>query len=89
GSALWLWSRGEVSIGAVAAAIAMALRLNGISHWIMWEMSSLFENIGTVQDGITTLSRTVTVLDKPDAAKLEVPRGEIRFENVDFSYGGA
>ncbi|PRP69221.1 multidrug ABC transporter ATP-binding protein [Chromobacterium amazonense] len=89
GSALWLWSRGEVSYGAVAAAIAMALRLNGISHWIMWEMSSLFENIGTVQDGITTLSRPVTVLDKPDAAKLEVPRGEIRFENVDFSYGGA
>jgi ATP-binding cassette subfamily B multidrug efflux pump len=89
GSALWLWSRGEVSYGAVAAAIAMALRLNGISHWIMWEMSSLFENIGTVQDGITTLSRRVTVLDKPDAAKLEVPRGEIRFENVDFSYGGA
>ncbi|SUX29918.1 ABC transporter ATP-binding protein [Chromobacterium vaccinii] len=89
GSALWLWSQGQVSIGAVAASTAMALRLNGISHWIMWEMSSLFENIGTVQDGITTLSRTVAVVDKPGAAKLEVPRGEIRFDNVDFAYGGA
>ncbi|WP_225548524.1 ABC transporter ATP-binding protein [Chromobacterium violaceum] len=89
GSALWLWSQGQVSIGAVAASTAMALRLNGISHWIMWEMSSLFENIGTVQDGISTLSRTVAVVDRPDAARLEVPRGEIRFDNVDFSYGGA
>ncbi|AUH52597.1 multidrug ABC transporter ATP-binding protein [Chromobacterium sp. ATCC 53434] len=88
GASLWLWSRGEVGIGAVAASTAMALRLNGISHWIMWEMSSLFENIGTVQDGITTLSRTVAVVDKPDAARLEVPRGEIRFDNVDFAYGG-
>ncbi|UTH76521.1 ABC transporter ATP-binding protein [Chromobacterium sp. IIBBL 290-4] len=89
GSALWLWGLGEVSVGAVAASAAMALRLNGISHWIMWEMSSLFENIGTVQDGINTLSRSVAVVDKPAAAKLEVPRGEVRFENVDFSYGGA
>ncbi|OHX13780.1 ABC transporter ATP-binding protein [Chromobacterium sphagni] len=88
GSSLWLWSRGEVGIGAVAAATAMALRLNGISHWIMWEMSSLFENIGTVQDGITTLSRKVAVVDAPGAGKLEVPRGEIRFDQVDFAYGG-
>ena len=89
GSALWLWSQGQVGIGAVAASSAMALRLNGISHWIMWEMSSLFENIGTVQDGISTLSRKVAVVDKPDAVKLQVPRGEIRFDNVDFAYGGA
>ncbi|WP_434630466.1 ABC transporter ATP-binding protein [Chromobacterium sp. CV08] len=88
GASLWLWSRGEVGVGAVAASTAMALRLNGISHWIMWEMSSLFENIGTVQDGITTLSRKVAVVDRPDAARLEVPRGEIRFDNVDFAYGG-
>ncbi|QEL57668.1 ABC transporter ATP-binding protein [Chromobacterium paludis] len=89
GSVLWLWSLGKVDVGAVAAATAMALRLNGISHWIMWEMSSLFENIGTVQDGITTLSRRVSVLDKPGAAQLEVPRGEIRFDRVDFAYGGS
>ncbi len=88
GASLWLWSRGEVGVGAVAAATAMALRLNGISHWIMWEMSSLFENIGTVQDGITTLSRPISVTDKEDAKELVVSRGEIRFDNVDFAYGG-
>jgi ATP-binding cassette subfamily B multidrug efflux pump len=87
GVALWLWTMGQVGIGAVAAATAMALRLNGISHWIMWEMSSLFENIGTVQDGIGTLSRRIAVSDQPDPAQLQVPRGEIRFENVSFSYG--
>ncbi|WP_024300952.1 ABC transporter ATP-binding protein [Pseudogulbenkiania sp. MAI-1] len=89
GSTLWLWSQGQVGVGAVAAATAMALRLNGISHWIMWEMSSLFEHIGTVQDGIATLSRSIAVTDRPDARPLQVTRGEIRFEAVDFGYGGA
>ncbi|VTU26963.1 Putative multidrug export ATP-binding/permease protein [Variovorax sp. PBL-H6] len=87
GMGLWLWSQGAVGVGAVAAATAMALRLQGMSHWIMWEMTSLFENIGTVQDGMKTLSRPRTVLDAPDAATLEVPRGEVRFEHVTFGYG--
>jgi ATP-binding cassette subfamily B multidrug efflux pump len=86
---LLLWTRGEVGIGAVAAATAMALRLNGIAHWIMWELASLFENIGTVQDGIRTLARRHTVVDRPGAPALEVTRGEVRFEHVQFHYGGA
>ena len=88
GLTLWLWTQGDVGIGAVAASTAMALRLNGISHWVMWEMASLFEHVGTVQDGIATLSRPQTVLDRQAAAPLTVPRGEVRFEQVDFSYGG-
>ncbi len=88
GAALWLWTRGQVGVGAVAAATAMALRLNGISHWVMWEMAALFEHIGTVQDGINTLARTHTVVDRPDARPLVVSRGEIRFEHVNFAYGG-
>jgi ATP-binding cassette subfamily B multidrug efflux pump len=87
GVTLWRWTRGRVGIGAVAAATAMALRLNGISHWVMWEMASLFEQIGTVQDGINTLSRRRTVLDRPEAKPLRVTRGDIRFENVSFAYG--
>jgi ATP-binding cassette subfamily B multidrug efflux pump len=88
GVALWLWTQEQVGVGAVAAATAMALRLNGISHWIMWEFASLFEHIGTVQDGIDTLARPHAVLDRPGAPPLTVPRGEIRFENVSFGYGG-
>jgi ATP-binding cassette, subfamily B, multidrug efflux pump len=87
GVTLWLWMRGQVGVGAVAAATAMALRLNGIAHWIMWEMSALFEHIGTVQDGIGTLSRQQTVVDAPNAAALKVQKGDIRFENVTFAYG--
>jgi ATP-binding cassette subfamily B multidrug efflux pump len=89
GLTLWLWSVGDVGVGAVAASTAMALRLNGISHWVMWEMATLFEHVGTVQDGIATLARPRTVLDRDGAAELAVPRGEVRFEQVDFSYGGA
>ena len=77
-----------MGIGAVAAATAMALRLNGISHWMMWEVAMLFEHVGTVQDGINTLSRPHTVVDAPKAAPLHVPQGEIRFEDVSFGYGG-
>ena len=87
GVTLWLWTQGRVGVGAVAAATAMALRLNGISHWVMWEMASLFEQIGTVQDGITTLARSPTVVDRPDAKPLQVTRGDIRFEDVSFAYG--
>jgi ATP-binding cassette subfamily B multidrug efflux pump len=89
GASLWLWTRGQVGVGAVAAATAMALRLNGISHWIMWEMASLFEQIGTVQDGINTLAREPSVLDRPGAAPLRVTQGQIRFDSVSFTYGGA
>jgi ATP-binding cassette, subfamily B, multidrug efflux pump len=88
GTSLWLWDQGQVGTGAVAAATAMALRLQGMSHWIMWEMTSLFENVGTVQDGMNTLTRPRVVVDAPGAEVLDVPRGEVRFDNVDFSYNG-
>jgi len=86
GATLWLWMTGHVGIGAVAAATAMGLRLNGISHWVMWEMATLFEHIGTVQDGINTIARPYSVVDAPDAKPLAVSRGEIRFEQVSFAY---
>ncbi|AYR26852.1 ABC transporter ATP-binding protein [Herbaspirillum rubrisubalbicans] len=89
GGSLYLWTQGKVGVGAVAASTAMALRLNGIAHWVMWEMSSLFEHVGTVQDGINTLARAHDVKDAPDAKPLQVRQGELRFEGVSFSYGGA
>ena len=86
GTALWLWSLGQVGTGAVAAVTAMALRLSGMSHWVMWEMTSLFESVGTIQDGINTLARPRAVVDAPDAKPLVVTRGEVRFEDVTFLY---
>lgn len=87
GITLWLWTKGEVSVGGVAAATAMALRLNGISHWVMWELTSLYEHIGTAQDGVNTLSLSQKVIDKPDAKALQVQDGNITFDQVDFAYG--
>jgi ATP-binding cassette subfamily B multidrug efflux pump len=88
GVTLWLWTKGEVGVGAVAAATAMALRLNGISHWVMWEFAALFEHVGTVRDGMTILSRPQSIVDKPNAKALQVTKGEIQFDNVTFNYGG-
>lgn len=89
GVGLLLWTEGTVGVGAVAAATAMAFRLNGISHWMMWEMSNLFEHVGTVQDGIKTLSKPRKVVDRADAKPLVVTQGEVRFEHLVFSYNGA
>ena len=83
---IWLWYHGQVGVGAVATATAMALRVNGLSQYIMWESARLFENIGTVNDGMATLSKPHTILDKPQALPLKVSQGEIKFEHVDFSY---
>ena len=83
---IWLWHQGQVGVGAVATATAMALRVNGLSQYIMWESARLFENIGTVSDGMATLSKPQTILDKLNAPPLKVVRGEIKFDKVDFSY---
>lgn len=81
------WLTGTISVGAIAVAIGLALRLNGISQWIMWEMAALFENIGTVYDGMAMLSRPRLVQDVPGAKALVVTKGEIVFEGVSFHYG--
>ena len=84
---LYLWFYRDLSVGAVAAATAMALRLNGLTHWIMWQTAALFENIGTVQDGMRTLSKPHTVVDRANAKPLVVSQGEIVFQQVEFHYG--
>ena len=86
GTVLWLWTENMASIGAVAAAFAMSFRLMGLSHWIMYEMASLFENLGTVRDGVQLLSKSRTVVDVKDAEPLNVRKGEIEFRLATFSY---
>ena len=87
GLSIWLWLESVVSVGSIAVAVALALRLNGMSQWIMWEMSSLFESIGVVHDGMSMLSKRQSVNDEPSATELVVPRGSIRFDEVTFHYG--
>jgi ATP-binding cassette subfamily B multidrug efflux pump len=82
-----LWSEQAVTAGPIAVAIGLALRINGMSQWIMWEVSSLFENIGSVVDGMATLSRPCAVRDRPNAPALKVPQGRIEFDRIGFHYG--
>ena len=81
------WASGLVTAGAIAAAIGIVLRVQGMSHWIMWEVSSLFENLGTIRDGMETFKRPHQVVDRSEPASLAVRRGEIRFNDVTFHYG--
>ena len=86
--ALALWSAGAIEVGAVAVAIGIVLRMGGMTHWVMWEVSQLFENIGTVQDGINSIAVTRRVRDADGAQPLVVSRGEIAFDGVEFAYDG-
>ncbi|MGD1468726.1 ABC transporter ATP-binding protein [Vibrio harveyi] len=84
---IYLWLDSAISVGAIAIAVSLALRINGMSMWIMWEVGALFENLGTVVDGMKTLSKPIDIKDKADAKDLQVSQGGIHFDNVSFHYG--
>lgn len=87
GLAIWLWINSSVSVGSIAVAIAMCLRINGMSQWIMWEVSSLFENIGVVQDGMKMMAKPQEVVNVSDSREIIVEEGRVEFENISFHYG--
>ncbi|CAN7190407.1 ABC transporter ATP-binding protein [Devosia sp. LjRoot3] len=84
---IWLWMQGVMSPGALAVSLGLVMRFQGMSQWVMWEMSSLFENIGTVKDGINSISLPRVVSDQPNAKPIGRVEGDIKFDNVSFHYG--
>jgi ATP-binding cassette, subfamily B, multidrug efflux pump len=84
---IWLWLQGDLSAGTLAVSMALVLRFQGMSQWVMWEMTQLFENIGTVRDGISSISLPRVVTDAQNAKPIGRVNGDIRFENVSFHYG--
>jgi ATP-binding cassette subfamily B multidrug efflux pump len=87
GYAVWLWSLGAITVGPIAAAAALVLRLNGMVDWIMWTLATLFQNIGTVQEGMETVAQPLRLKDRKNAAELELNKGEVRFDHVTHLYG--
>jgi len=85
--AVWLWAHGAVSLGDIAVATGLALRVALMSGWVMWTSIGIFDNVGQVQEGMRTIARPRTLADRADARPLAVTRGAIRFENVRFHYG--
>ncbi|WP_335955177.1 ABC transporter ATP-binding protein [Acinetobacter guillouiae] len=86
GTAVWLWLQGQAAIGVIAATTAMILKLNSMAEFMMWQTSALFENVGTIQDGMQTLGRQINIQDKEDAKPLVVTQGNIKFSDVTFAY---
>ncbi len=88
GLAIWLWSSSLVSLGAIALACGLVIRINNMSGWIMWVVTGIFEEVGTVQEGMMSISRPLEVVDRPDAEPLEVTKGAISYQDIHFHYGG-
>ncbi|WP_308445867.1 ABC transporter ATP-binding protein [Chitiniphilus purpureus] len=87
GLALWLWQDALITLGAVTVAVGLVIRINNMSGWIMWVINGIFENLGTVEDGLDTIARPRAVRDAADAAALQVTAGAVRFERIVFHYG--
>ena len=87
GMAIWLWVHGKVEVGTVAMALPLSWQIISIAGWVAMRVTEIFENIGVVQEGMMTIARPITLTDKPDAAVLTVPRGEIEFQDIRFGYG--
>ena len=87
GWAMWLWYGGAASVGAVAAASALVLRLNSMTYWIMWATTNLVQNLGTVQEGMETITQPIGLVDRPSAKPLAFTKGEVQIEGVSHHYG--
>ncbi len=87
GWAIWLWTIGSASVGVVAAATAVALRLNAMTGWIMWALTSFFRNLGVISEGMETIAQPITLVDKPDAKALVLSDGEIELTELGHHYG--
>ncbi|VXB77507.1 ABC transporter ATP-binding protein [Pseudomonas sp. 8O] len=85
--ALWLWSQSMITTGAIALSLGLVIRINNMAEWIMWVVNGIFENVGTVQDGMQSIVQPRQVLDHDDAKALQVQQGSVRFEDIHFHYG--
>lgn len=86
GTSLYLWMNGEAALGVIAASTAMVLKLDSLSEFLMWNVTQLFENVGTIQDGMHTMGKPIAIQDKADAKTLAVDHGRIQFKDVNFAY---
>ncbi|MEO1364917.1 MAG: ABC transporter ATP-binding protein, partial [Pseudomonadota bacterium] len=87
GWAIALWTQGLATVGVVAAATALTLRLNAMTGWIMWALTTFFRQLGVVAEGIETIAQPITLVDKPDAKPLDIARGEITLDALTHHYG--
>jgi ATP-binding cassette subfamily B multidrug efflux pump len=87
GWAIWLWMQGTASTGTVAAATALTLRLNAMTGWIMWAVTTFFRSLGIVAEGMETIAQETTLVDSPGAKPLELREGRLKFDNLTHHYG--
>ncbi|WP_225027920.1 ABC transporter ATP-binding protein [Xinfangfangia pollutisoli] len=87
GLAIWLWYHGTATIGVVAAASALVLRLNNMTYWIMWTSTSLVQALGVVAEGMETIAQPVGLVDAKAAKPLALTRGQVEIDHVSHHYG--
>ena len=87
GWGLFLWTGGNATVGVIAAASALVLRLNAMTGWIMWALTSFFQNLGIIREGMETIAQPIALLDAPEATELKLTTGRIEIEDLSHHYG--
>ena len=87
GLAITLWQRGRIDVGVVAMAIPLAWQIASAAGWVAQQVTDIFEHIGTIQEGMVTIARPITLNDREEARDLDVTRGAVRFDRITFGYG--
>jgi len=87
GWAIYLWMQGQASVGVVAAATALTLRLNAMTGWIMWALTTFFRQLGVVAEGMETIAQPIDLVDVPGAKQLDLREGRIELCNLTHHYG--
>ena len=87
GWGIFLWMQGLASVGVIAAASALTLRLNGMSGWIMWALTTFFRQLGVVAEGMETIAQPIDLVDDPDATDLQLSKGSLELRELSHHYG--
>jgi ATP-binding cassette, subfamily B, multidrug efflux pump len=85
--ATWLWQRNAITVGAIAFSTGLVYRMQGMAHWMIWEIAGLFEDFGVVKDGVDVIAKRQAIVDAPNAPPLRISAGDVIFNDVDFNYG--
>jgi len=85
--AMLLWRAGTIDVQAIAMVLPLTLTVSTTAARVANEITNIFEQFGTVHEGMDTIARPLQLTDREGAKTLQVPQGAVRFDAIRFHYG--
>jgi ATP-binding cassette subfamily B multidrug efflux pump len=87
GYGIYLWTKGDVSVGLIGVSLALCLRMSALAEHVFHSVWVIFEKVGSLREALTTIAQPLKIEDNASAKPLEVSGGEIELANVTHHYG--